>query len=109
MAFIIKQGDLRPNLPFQIFEADEVTPLDLTTATSVSIVVRKKGDTVVLFKDTCDLTNAAQGLGVYDWKVGDTAEAGQMEYEFEILWQDGSPQTVPVDRYLEMTIVDDIG
>jgi hypothetical protein len=104
----MKQGDLRPNLPFQLFQADGVTPLDVSTATSVSIVVRAKGG-ALKFKAECDLTDAAEGEGIYDWVEGDTDTAGAFEYEFEILWNDGSPQTVPVDKYLDLTIVDDIG
>lgn len=107
MAFTIKQNDLRPNLPFQLFQADGVTPLNLTAATSVSLAVRSKGG-AVKFKKACTLVTPASGLGYYDWADDDTDTAGQFEYEFEILWNDGSPQTVPVDKYLELTIVDDI-
>lgn len=111
MAFRIKQGDTLPNIPFQIFKPDGVTPEDLTGA-DVSIVVRTKGGTnatPVLFKKPCDITDALLAKGVYDWDAGDTAVAGNYEYEFEITWADGNIQTVPVETYLELLIIDDIG
>lgn len=111
MAFRIKQGDTLPNLPFQIFEPDGVTPTNLTGAT-VNMVVRTKpgtNATPVLFKKPCTLTSAALGQGVYDWDDGDTDVGGNFEYEFEITWPDTNVQTVPVDTYLDLVIVDDIG
>jgi hypothetical protein len=111
MAFSIKQGDTVPNIPFQVFQPDGVTPANLTGAT-VRIVVRTKGGnnaTPVLFKKPCVLTSAATGVGYYDWETGDTSAAGAFEYEFEITYGDGEIQTVPVDSYLDLVIVDDIG
>lgn len=111
MAFRIKQGDTVPNIPFQVFEPDGVTPANLTGAT-VRIVVRTKGGsnaTPPLFKKPCVLTTPADGIGHYDWDEGDTDIGGNFEYEFEITFGDGNIQTVPVDSYLDLVIVDDIG
>lgn len=116
MAFRIKQNDTLPNLPFQIFKPDGTTPQDLTDATSVNIVVRTKGaapNAAPAFKKPCTLLDQAvaenEGWGFYDWVAADTAVAGNFEYEFEIVWSDGEIQTVPVDSYLDLVIVDDIG
>jgi hypothetical protein len=109
VAFKIKQGDTRPNLPWQIFQSDGVTPLSLAAATSVSIVVRPKAGGAMTFKSACSILDAAQGSGIYDWSTGDTATSGDFHYEFEILWNNGDVQTVPVDGYFDLVVVDDIG
>lgn len=109
MAFIMKRGDLRPNLPFQIFQADGETPLDLTTVESISLAMRHKaGDPPLDFKKECVIADAENGLGYYEWVDGDTDTAGEYEYEFEIIWSDGDPQTVPVDSYFELVIIQDV-
>lgn len=116
MAFTIKQHDTLPNLPFRIFKPDGITPQDLTDATSVSIVVRTKGaasGAAPTFKKSCTLLDQAVeeniGWGFYDWVEVDTAAAGEFDYEFEILWEDGNIQTVPAGSYLALVIVADIG
>ena len=109
MAFTMKQNDTRPNLPVQFFQADGTTPLDLTTATSVSIVIRQKGQQAVKLKRAITITDAAGGEGEFDWQTGDTDTVGDFEYEFEILWNNGDIQTVPAFGYLELSIIDDIG
>jgi hypothetical protein len=109
VAFKMKQGDTRPNLPFQMFQPDKVTPLSLAAATSVSIAVRPKNDVTMTFKKACVITDVDLGTGYYDWDVGDTAIAGNFQYEFEIVWNNGDIQTVPVDGYFDLVIVDDIG
>lgn len=109
MAFKIKQGDTRPNLPFQIFQPDQVTPLDLSAVDTISIVVRPKSGGVMTFKKECTITDVALGKGIYDWETGDTATVGDFQYELEILWVNGDVQTVPVDGYFDLVVVDDIG
>jgi hypothetical protein len=106
--FIIKQNDLEPYLPYQILNPDG-TPKDLSTATSISIVVRSKGSNQVAFKSPTVIDDPLNGLGHYEWAVGDTANSGDFEYELEILWQNAKTQTVPVDSYFALTIVADIG
>lgn len=108
MAFTIKQNDTLPNLYFQLFQADKVTPLNVTGAT-IAIAVRGVSDGLLLFKSPCVLDDAANGLGYYDWAVADTATAGNFQYEFEITWASGDVQTVPVEGYFDLVIVDDIG
>lgn len=107
MAFRIKQNDTLPYLSFQIFEPDGSTPLDVTNAREINLCVRHRGGEVIL-KNPCVVVNAEQGLCQYIWSAADTRTAGVFQYEFEITWGDGNIQTVPVDSYLELIIVDDI-
>jgi len=112
MTFLMKQHDLRPYITGQILAphptlANQTVPLDLTNATGTSIIVRKRGSTVVKFKKTLTITNATQGEWEYSWDLGDTDETGTFEFEIEIMWGT-EPQTVPVAGYETFTINDDI-
>lgn len=108
MPFLLKQHDLKPRLNFQFFQPDGTTPLNLTTATSVSIVLKMKGGSFIA-KRAVTIQTPATGICYYDWTLTDTDVAGTLQYEFEIIWNDGDPQTVPVDTYLEATITADLG
>lgn len=112
MAFIIKRNDLRPYLPFRFFEPDGVTGLDVSAATEINLVCRAVGagvEAAPKFKKPVDMTNAAAGIGEYRWSADDTDTPGQFEYEFEITWPGGEPQTIPADSYFQLTVVDDVG
>jgi hypothetical protein len=108
MAFKMKRHDTLPNLPFQIFEPDGTTPLDLANATDVYLAVRYKRDLTVLFKNRTVIDDEVNGIGHYSWSGADTIEEGEYQYEFEIQWADGNIQTVPVDSYLDLIIISDI-
>jgi hypothetical protein len=116
MAFTIKQNDTLPNLPFKIFQPDGITAQNLSNVEEINIVVRTKGGTPaspVTFKKPCVILDqgvpANVGWGYYNFDPSDTATPGSYEYEFEIEWDDGNIQTVPVTGYLDLVIVDDIG
>ena len=115
MAFKIKQNDTLPVLPFTIFQPDGVTPQDLTEVTTINIVVRVKGGTnasPVIFKKPCvkeTQSGGTIGKGHFKFVAADTANPGNFEYEFELVWSDGDIQTVPVEGYLDLVIIDDIG
>jgi hypothetical protein len=109
VAFIIKQHDLLPNLPFQILDAAGA-PRDCSDVDTVSLVMKPKTGTLPApFKKECSFTNVATGVGIYDWDSGDTDTSGTMSYEFELVFLNGDIQTVPVDRFLELTIQPDLG
>jgi hypothetical protein len=107
MAFIIKQNDRRPYLTGQIREADNVTPLNLSTATGLTLIMRKQGQATAKFKKACVITNAVQGEWSFAWAAADTDEAGLFDAELEIMWGT-EPQTVPADSYYQITILDDL-
>ena len=111
MAFVIKQDDSAPNL-FATLKNADLTPIDLTTAVGVDLVVKKKGlpDTdPPQFKNACTITDAAGGEVEYDWTSADTATIGEYNGEFEIDWGGGDLQTVPNDNYFDIIIVADLG
>lgn len=110
MAFLIKQGDLRPNLRAQLFQADGVTPLNITAALTVTLILREEGPITgpPKLRAEMNIIDAVNGIIEYDWVSGDTADEGDYQYEFEIGWSNGDPQTVPVDSYFTLTVVADL-
>lgn len=112
MAFVMKRGDRRPYIPFQFFEPDGVTPLDVTGATVINIVVRLKGAdpaSAPVIKAPVTMSDAPNGIGEYRWAVGDTDTADNYEYEFEITWPNAEPQTIPQDSFFDLVIIADAG
>lgn len=122
MAFLMKRGDLRPYLPAVLEKpkpgvanpnpasaADWEPLVEIADATSINFVMRRKGDPAVVVKRPATIVDVASGAIEYHWQASDTAEAGEFEYEFEILWPGAEPQTVPVDGYYLLTIIEDIG
>ena len=120
MAVVMKRGDLRPYL-FAVLEKPTVpvpdpanpahwAPLDeIALATVINFVMRRKGENEVVQKAPCTILVAAEGTIEYQWQPGDTDDAGEFEYEFEITWPNAEPQTIPRDSYFDLTIVPDIG
>jgi hypothetical protein len=105
----LKQNDTWPPLAFTLM--DQNGPVDLTTATSIKIVM--KGATVTVTgtctKNADQVTN--KGKGTYTFLASDTSVIGAYDLEFEVNWG-GSPakiQTFPNDGYLSLVIVDDLG
>lgn len=105
----MKQGDTLPNLPFQLFEPDKVTPLNVSAASVINLVVRQRNAVNPIFKKPVTMTDPATGVGHYDWQAGDTDVTGTFDYEFEITWNTGDIQSIPADTYFQLNIVDDLG
>lgn len=110
MAFIIKQGDSAPNLLATLKNADN-TPIDLTTAVEVNLVVKLKTaleTDPAYFKKPCTIVDAVNGEVEYDWEIVDTASIGSYNGEFEIEWPLADIQTVPNDKYFDIQVVADL-
>jgi hypothetical protein len=106
MAFVIKQNDTLPRLRATLKEADN-TPIDLTDATQVHLVLKQK-DGTPSFKNPCTIIDDEAGIVEYEWEAVDTAEDGTYDGEFEITWGT-EVQTVPNDKYFDVLIVKDLG
>lgn len=114
--FKIGQHDLRPYLPFTLYESDGTTPLVLPPDATVDIVVAAKQTpeasvaTAAKFRKECVMLDLDTGEGEYRWETGDTATAGSFSYQFKIMWPGTTtePQTVPIDSYLDLLILDDL-
>jgi hypothetical protein len=105
--FTIKQGDTRPKLVAVLSESG--TPIDLTTATSVKLLMRVTGSVGAAKVDAAaTITSAAAGEVTYTWLAADTDTAGTYDAEWEITWSDGGIETVPNDGYFTVVVGDDI-
>jgi hypothetical protein len=111
MAFKIKNGDTAPAYVVDLQDDVDTTPaaINLTSATSVTLKMREHGTTgAPVLDEPMTITTAASGRCTYEWQTGDTDNTGTYDVEFEILWNDGTIETVPNDGYLTVEITDDL-
>jgi len=105
-AITIKQHDLYPPLQFTLSDANG--PVDLSTAESITLLM-KSGGTVVDGTCTADADQVTnKGVATYTWVSGDTDTAGTYDVEFEVAWPDGI-ETFPNTGYLSIVIEPDLG
>lgn len=84
----IYRGDLKPDLVITCLDGD--APVDLTVATSVSVIGVRDG--VVLFNRAAT-SSTALGVVTMLWQSGDTNLAGVIEVEVQVTWSGAKPQT----------------
>lgn len=111
MAFSIKNGDTAPAYVVDLQEDVDTTPaaIDLTDATSVTFKMRLTGTTgAPAVTGAMTVTSAASGRVTYEWAAGDTDATGTYDVEFEILWSDGTIETVPNSGYATVIVTDDL-
>ena len=99
--FIIKQGDLEPELSVTLIGADGA-PADLTTASSVRLRFATTAG-VELWVREAEVVDAPTGRVAYAWQAGDTDVAGSFYAEFVVDWA-GRPQTYPPSGYLLIVV-----
>jgi hypothetical protein len=107
MPFTIKQNDTLPALVAVLKETDG-TPIDLTTATGVQLVVKKADGTGAWKKAAAFVTPRTEGKVQYNWVAADTSNSGTFNAEFEIAWP-GGIQTVPNNNYFQIEVAEDLG
>jgi len=93
---ILTQNDLKPSLKFYCKEdgCGEVgTVIDLTGYTVRFIFKKALGSGTYKFKRVCDVTDAVNGICVYDWQSGDLDTVGDFLGELEITDPAGKPQS----------------
>lgn len=106
--FAIKQNDTWRPLEAVLVDLDG--PIDLTTASSVSLKMRgTKRTGAVTVSGLCQVVSALNGEIVHEWDASETAVADFYNAEFEIIWGDGHIQTVPNSGYFYIDIQDDLG
>lgn len=105
MPAVIKRGDTAP--PLTAVLSSNGAPLDLTAASAVRLIIAADSGSLVLGPISID--DAAGGEVSYEWSPGDTDTAGEYRVEFEIVWGDGTVQTVPSAGYGALTIMEDLG
>ena len=94
--FYLTQHDLQPYYPVQVKSVDG-TPVNLTGATIRCNMKIKKGDTLIINRQTTgvNISDALNGKFEYRWQSGETGTAGQFYLEFEVSPASGGKFTVP--------------
>lgn len=103
---MIKQNDRRPYLTGTVRQPNGA-PANLTNLTAAFLIMRKAGDTQVFIRKPVVITDAPGGRWQYIWQLGDTATTGNFDAEIELQWGN-EPQTVPVDGYYRIIVLDDL-
>jgi hypothetical protein len=96
----IKAGDLLPPLVIDLTDND--LPLNITTATGVS-VIGTQGTTTV-FTDNAPTRDNANGIVTHTWVAPQTATPGRMWVEVVVTWPTAKPQTFPALGQLAVDI-----
>jgi hypothetical protein len=103
----IKRNDTYP--PLTAVLKQNGTTIDLTTATSVEIIMKSTTlEEPILVTGTCTISDAPSGSITYNWGTTDLAVSDVYDVEFQIEWTGGGQQTIPNDDYNSIEVVDDL-
>lgn len=94
---IIKQGDRRPQAEATLRRG--TTVVDLTLAVAVTFKLRPINRLGLEVQGPATIVDAAAGQVEYRWLQGDTDNAGEYLAEWEVLWGDGTTETLPTLGY----------
>lgn len=112
MAFKIKQHDTSPSYVVDLqddFGLSGQAAINLTNATTVTFLMRKKGQVgAPKVSAVMTIVSPASGRVQHDWALTHTDTVAVYDVEFEIAWNDGTIETVPNDSYLAVEVVDDL-
>lgn len=109
--FQLKQHDLEPAFAATLYNGtDELTrtPVDLTTATSVVFILKRKG-TIIINRRAMSVVSAVAGTVSMPWQAGDTSNTGAHQAEIEVTWPGTRPQTFPANGTITIFIEPDLG
>ncbi len=102
-----KKGDTGPPLDLVLYEG--ATPADLTTASTVRLLVKSEAGTLKV-NALCTITGAPTGGTVrYAWQAADTDTVGRYRAELQVTYADGTIVTYPKRGYLTIDVVEDLG
>lgn len=104
MKFVMKRGDLLPELVATLRDGGTKQPVDLSSATSITAVAAIGGGT--LFSRA--VTGNSEGEVTVPWEEGDTSIVGTINVEFLVTWPGSKPQTFPADGYIEVEVTENL-
>ena len=117
-AFQLKRNDRVPAVSVPLLDRAGNAIASSAIATG-QFLMRASGAATYLVRGTATVTDTvALGLSgpegsraalAYPWGATDTATAGYFEGEFEIRDTGGRARTLPVDGYLPVTVIADLG
>lgn len=106
-SFRIKKGDLLPEITHQFKDASG-NVVDLTGGAIKFSMWLVDGSSVKINAATAAIVTAATGQVKYTWAGTDTNTAGRYKGEFEATLST-KKLTSPVDTYISIIIIDDLG
>lgn len=112
MAFTIKKGDTLPDIQASLtsgVSAGSQSPVDLTSATSIILVLKNVTGGSALRKTGSTVGAPTNGVVKYIWQAGDTSTAGTFNAEWEITFAAGRIQSFPNNSYFTVIVFDDLG
>ena len=104
--FSVKIGNTGPGLQtvLENFQGDPVNLLN----SRVTFHMREIRSKAVVVSKPATVISEPDGSVVYNWQVGDTATEGLYQAEFEVLYPDGTTETFPSDKYIDIEIRGDV-
>lgn len=105
--FYIKRNDTGEALQCTLVDGLGTAP-NLTGA-SVRFLMRREGKSTAKVSAAAEVVSADGGVVRYVWQAGDTDAAGDYEGEFEVTFIDGKVMTFPSSRYIQISILSDVG
>lgn len=105
--FRIKRNDTSPPITAELLDAAGAV-VNLTGAT-VKFIMSPKGSSTPKVNAAAVVTNPTGGTVSYTWQPADTDTHGTFVAEWECVFADGSKQTFPNSRYLEVQVTRDLG
>ena len=106
--YFIKQGDTSPPI-VAILKDATLSPVDLTGISGIKFIMTNKATAVKRVDAPAVVVDAAGGRVRYDWATGDTDIPGGYKGEFEVHWPDGTYETFPNSKYINIKVTADLG
>lgn len=103
----IKRGSTLPALTAALVDASG-NAINLTTATTVTMVMRLQSGSAPKISKTATITNAATGAVSYSWTTQDTDTAGRYDVEWVVNWNSGDVQRFPIQGYQSISVEEDL-
>lgn len=105
--FSIKKNDTGPPITAKLLDAAGAA-VNLTGAT-VKFIMSRQGDSATKVNAAATIVDAATGTVRYVWTAADTDTHGTFVGEWEVVFSDGSKQSFPNSRHLEIRVTRDLG
>lgn len=105
--FTAMQNDTGPALTATLADSSG-TAVNLAGAT-VRFVMTQRGATTPKVDAAATVLDEAAGEVSYEWVAADTDTHGTFHGSFEVTFADGSIQTFPNSRYLNIQVLRDLG
>lgn len=106
--FYIKQSDTAPAIVAILKDANLVV-VNLTSATAVRFIMTNKTTGIKRVDHAATIVDAVNGKVKYQWITGDCDIVGPYNGEFEIAWSDGTFETFPNSKNINIKVVADLG